>query len=175
MTIQIDDAGYGSLVGPTFVGAYRKETQEFVYGEVGLEYFQGPIFRQGEYIRQASRVIRDLLDRLESADSEVLEICTGNIFDDVEHSIENPILRTKIEGPLQKAIESVFEEYLVGLGIPINGVQPSARHFRLCLEWVVQDYPSREAFVKTGWPKWSQKWQTIAEARADRKPGYGAQ
>ena len=174
MTIQIDDAGYGSLVGPTFVGAYRKETQEFVYGEVGLEFFQGPIFREGEYVRQASRVIRDLLERLDSRDSEMLEICTGNIFDDVENSIAHPVRRIKIEGPLQRAIESVFEDYLVNLGIPINGVQPSARHFQLCLNWVIQDYPMRACYVKTGWPKWSQKWQTIAEVRADRKSGHGA-
>ena len=171
MTIQIDDAGYGSLVGPTFIGAYRKETEEFIFGEVSLEFFRGPIFRDGEYVRQASRVIQGLLQRLDSSDSEVLEICTGNIFDDVENAIDNPVRRTKIDGPLQKAIESVFEEYLVKLGIPINGVQPSAKHFRLCFDWVVRDYPSRECYVKTGWPKWSQKWQTIAEARADHRSG----
>ena len=81
MTIQIDDAGYGSLVGPTFIGAYRTETGDFVYGEVALRFFQGTVFRKGEYIREASRVIRSLLEQLDSQPSETLEICTGNIFD----------------------------------------------------------------------------------------------
>lgn len=169
MTIQIDDAGYGSLVGPTFIGAYRKETEEFVYGEVSLRFFQGTVFRKGEYIREASRVIRSLLEQLDSQSSETLEICTGNIFDDVENTTDHLVQRTKIEGPLQKAIEDVCENYLVGLGIPIDGVEPSAKHFRLCLDWVIEDYPARERYVKTGWPKWSQKWRPIVRARAARR------
>ena len=169
MTIQIDDAGYGSLVGPTFIGAYRNETEEFVYGEVALRFFRGAVFRKGEYIREASRVIRSLLDQLDSQPSEMLEICTGNIFDDVEKTTDHSVQRTKIDGPLQKAIEGVCENYLVGLGIPIDGVEPSAKHFRLCLDWVIEDYPARERYVKTGWPKWGQKWQPIVRSRAARK------
>lgn len=171
MTIQIDDAGYGSLVGPTFIGAYRKETKEFVYGEVGLRFFRGGVFQQGEYIRETSRVIRALLERLGAPSTEKLEICTGNIFDDAQNSITHPIQRVKIEGPLQKAIEGVCTDYLTGLGIPINGIQPGARHFRVCLDWVVEDYPAREEYVKTGWPKWEQKWRPIARSRSAMKQG----
>jgi hypothetical protein len=169
MTIQIDDAGYGSLIGPAFIGAYRKETDEFVHGEVALRFFRGAVFRKGEYIREASRVIRSLLSRLDSAESERLEICTGNIFDDFENTTGHPVLRTKIEGPLQEAIEDVCESYLLDLGVSINGVQPSAKHFRLCFDWVIADYPARERYVKTGWPKWEQKWQPIARSRAARR------
>jgi hypothetical protein len=175
MTIQIDDAGYGSLVGPTFIGAYRKETGEFVYGEIGLEFFRGRTFRQGEYVREASRVIRSLLERLESPPTEMLEVCTGNIFDDLETAVAHPIQRVKIEGPLQKAIEGVFTHYLTNLGIPINGIKPSARHFRVCLDWVVEDYPAREKYVKTGWPKWELKWRPIVRSRAGVKRNQNEQ
>ena len=169
MTIQIDDAGYGSLVGPTFIGAYRKETGEFVYGEIDLRFFRGRTFRQGEYIREASRVIRVLLERLASPPTERLEVCTGNIFDDVETAVGHPVQRVKIEGPLQKAIESVLTSYLTSLGIPIVGIKPGARHFRVCLNWVVEDYPAREKYVKTGWPKWDLKWRPIVKSRASVK------
>lgn len=169
MTIQIDDAGYGSLVGPTFIGAYRKETGEFVYGEVSLEFFRGRTFRQGEYVREASRVIRSLLEHLQAPPTEMLEVCTGNIFDDLETAVAHPIQRVKIEGPLQRAIENVFTGYLTGLGIPINGIKPGARHFRVCLDWVVEDYPAREKYVKTGWPKWELKWHPIVRSRVGMK------
>ncbi len=66
MTIQMDDAGYGSLLGPTFIGAYRPETGEFVYDAVGLDFFRGPIFQEGAYLREATRVARSLLVRLQS-------------------------------------------------------------------------------------------------------------
>lgn len=169
MTIQIDDAGYGSLLGPAFIGAYRKETEEFVHGEVALRFFRGAVFRKGEYIREASRVIQSLLYRLHSRDSERLEICTGNIFDDFEETTGHPVMRTKIEGPLQDAIEDVCEHYLLNLGVSIDGVEPSAKHFRLCFDWVTADYPARERYVKTGWPKWGQKWQPIARSRSARR------
>lgn len=175
MTVQIDDAGYGSLIGPTFIGAYRKETGEFVYGEVPLHFFRHPVFQSGEYLREATRVVRELLDQLHSTPEEPLEICTGNIFDDVEISIGHPVHRGKIDGYLQKAIEDISEQYLLTLGIPIAGVKPGARHFRICLDWLVADYPARECFVKTGGDKWPNKWRPIVSARAARARSTRAQ
>jgi hypothetical protein len=169
MTIQMDDAGYGSLLGPTFIGAYRQETGEFVYDAVALDFFRGPIFQEGAYLREATRVARILLARLQSPPSEPVHLCTGNIFDDVANGIEHPIERLKIEGPLQDAIEHVQQRYLLGLGVPIDGIEPSAEHFRACLDWVMQDYKTRERHVKTGWGKWSSKWRPIVMARLARR------
>jgi hypothetical protein len=169
MTIQIDDAGYGSLVGPTFIGAYRKETGEFVHGEVSLRYFRRPRFQEGLYIQEATRVVRTLLDELQSAPSEPLEVCTGNIFDDVPVSIGHPVQRIKIEGPLQNAIEGVVRDYLLNLGVPVDGMEPGAEHFRACMSWIVGDFPYRERYVKMGWGKWFSKWRPIARARAARR------
>jgi hypothetical protein len=169
MTIQIDDAGYGSLIGPTFIGAYRRETREFVFGEVSLNFFRGSLFHTGEYIREASRVVQNLLNELHSEPSEPLEVCTGNIFDDVPVSISHPIQRVKIEGPLQVAIEGVFTNYLVSLGVPVDGLGPGAEHFRVCTRWIAADYPARERYVKTGWGKWASKWRPIIRSRAARE------
>ena len=38
--LQIDDAGWGCLVGGVTVGCYRVETAEFVAGTVAPAYFQ---------------------------------------------------------------------------------------------------------------------------------------
>lgn len=44
MTIHLDDAVWGRLVGPVLVGAYRVETAEFACREVPAPLFQGPAF-----------------------------------------------------------------------------------------------------------------------------------
>jgi hypothetical protein len=169
MTIQMDDAGYGSLLGPTFIGAYRPETGEFVYDAVGLDFFRGPIFQDGAYLREATRVARGLLARLQAPPSEPVQLCTGNIFDDVANGIDHPVQRVKIDGPLQDAIERVQQQYLLGLGVPIYGIAPSAEHFRACLDWVMVDFKARERHVKTGWGKWTSKWRPIVLTRLARR------
>lgn len=169
MTIQIDDAGWGSLVGPTFIGAYRPETDEFVHGAVDLRFFRGRTFARKGYLQETTKVVRDLLERLEADQDEPLEICTGCIFDHAEHHLGREVKRTKITGRLQDLIEGVTTDYLVGLGIPIDGVGPGGRHFALCLNWVARDLESREAFVKTGWKKWRRKWRWVAKRRGRRR------
>lgn len=169
MTIQIDDAGYGSLLGPTFIGAYRIETDEFFFDEVSLKFFRGPIFNEGEYLREATRSVHRLLARLNSPPDEPVEICTGNIFDDVAKSLDpHPVTRKKIEGDLQEHIEGVQQKFLLELGVPVDGIEPSAEHFRACFNWVAEDYRKRERYVKTGWGKWMSKWRPIIMSRISR-------
>lgn len=43
--IQIDDAGSGSLVGGTCIGAVRKETGEFHFDFIPIEYYKKPYFQ----------------------------------------------------------------------------------------------------------------------------------
>ena len=168
MTIQIDDALWGSLVGPTFVGAYRPETDEFVYGTVDVYFFQGQPFARKGYLEETTSVIRELLERLEADEEEPLEICTGGVFDHAETHLGDRVRRTKITGRLQDLVEGVATDYLVNLGIPIDGVGPGAEHFRICLNWVAEDLNHREDFVKTGWKSWRGKWRWVAARRGRR-------
>ena len=169
MTIQIDDAGWGSLVGPTFIGAYRPETDEFAFGTVDLRFLQGPAFADGEYLSQTTKVIQELLERLGSDGNEPLEMCTGYIFDHAQQNLGREVHRRKITGRLQELVEQVATDYLLDMGLPIEGVGPSAKHFRICLNWVAEDLEERERFVKTGWGKWRKKWRRVARARRRRK------
>ena len=53
--IQIDDAGWGSLVGGVVVGVYRTTTGEFTHGVVAPRFFQGAAFAGKEYLDQMAR------------------------------------------------------------------------------------------------------------------------
>ena len=169
MTIQIDDALWGSLVGPTFIGAYRPETDEFAYGAVDVRFFQGRPFARKRYLQETTNVIRRLLESLRADDAETLEICTGGIFDHAGRNLGYEVRRTKITGRLQDLVEGVATDYLLSLGIPIDGVAPGAKHFRICLSWVAEDLSHREQFVKTGWKSWRSKWRWVAKRQVGRR------
>jgi len=165
MTIQIDDAGWGSLVGPTFIGAYRLETGEFVYGSVDLRFFQGRPFARKMYLQETTQVIQGLLERLGAEGDEPLEMCSGPIFGHARRNLGRKVKQGKISGPLQEKVEQVANDYLLGLGVPIDGVGPGGRHFAICFNWVAADLESRERFVKTGWKSWRRKWRWVAKRR----------
>jgi len=169
LTIQIDDALWGSLVGPTFIGAYRPETDEFAYATVDLRFFRGRAFDRKTYLPETTRVIEELLARLGAERDEPLEICTGYIFDHAQRNLGREVSRTKITGRLQELIEQVATDYLLRLGVRIGGVGPGGRHFAICLDWVAQDLENRERFVKTGWKRWRRKWRPIARRRGRRR------
>ena len=63
------------------IGAFRCETQEFIYEILDVKYFRSPRFRSKEYLKQASRVIFQLLGKLELKADEQIQICKGHIFD----------------------------------------------------------------------------------------------
>lgn len=174
MTVQIDDAGWGSLVGPTFIGAYRPETGEFIYDVVPLRFFKGELFLRQDYLRETTCVVQKLLGALRSDPDEPVEICTGTIFNEAARKLHHPLRRTKIEGPLQEAIEEVARDYLRGLGVRVDGLEPGANHFMACLDWVSEDFPRRESYVKTGWKSWPRKWRQVAKRRWQRKFEVGS-
>ena len=68
MTIIIDDAGSGDLLFGVVIGAYRSENKEFKYGVVNVQYFQSPNFRKKTYLKKASKIIFQLLNRLKFQD-----------------------------------------------------------------------------------------------------------
>ena len=186
MTIQIDDAGWGSLVGPTFVGAYRPETDEFAYGAVDLRFFRGRAFACEGYLQETTRVIQELLEELGADGDEPVEMCTGYIFDHAHRNLGRKVKGQKISlkgqkislkgqkislkgrkitGRLQELIEQVTTDYLLSMDIPIAGVEPGSKHFTICLDWVAEDLEEREKFVKTGWKSWCTKWHGVAQQR----------
>jgi hypothetical protein len=46
MTIEIDDAGTGDLVGDAFIGFLRKETGELIFRTLSVELFRGDNWKE---------------------------------------------------------------------------------------------------------------------------------
>lgn len=159
--IQIDDAGSGSLVGGTCIGAVRVETGDFRFDFVPIEYYRRPYFQTKCYLKKTTEIVLDLLNILNVDHDETIEICQGYMFDHTRHVLSerySTVVSKNIENPLQDMIESTFEDYAIDLGVPIQYVKYTKYplHFHRILRWVYADYINRAYLCKTGWKSWKR-------------------
>lgn len=159
MTIIIDDAGSGDLLFGVVVGAYRSETREFKYGVVAARYFQSPSFRRKEYLKQTSRTVFQLLEKLELKPKEPLLICRGFIFDSAVKDLEKKyggakILRVKVTGEPQTLTETAYLDEIRNLGYePIEQREEKrGKSFFHMMRWL-KKHPEKIKYAKTGWPR----------------------
>lgn len=158
-TIIIDDAGSGDLLFGVVVGAYRSETREFKYGVVEARYFQSPSFRRKQYLRQTSRTVFQLLERLELKTEEPLLICRGFIFDSAVKDLEKKygsakIRRVKVTGEPQTLTETAYLDEIRNLGYePIEQREEKrGKSFFHMMRWL-KKHPEKIKYAKTGWPR----------------------
>ena len=81
MTIQIDDAGWGCLLGGTLIGAYHVETQVFRFAEIPVKQFQGAAFARKDYLTGAVTVAQGLFEALGVERDEPIQMCRGYVLD----------------------------------------------------------------------------------------------
>ncbi|QEK12189.1 hypothetical protein FQB35_07270 [Crassaminicella thermophila] len=159
--IQIDDSGSGSLIGGTCIGAMRKETEEYVYDIIPLEYYHSDNFEKKLYLDVVVDITNSLLQKLKVSKHEKIEVCRGYMFDKLRLFLkENKynFSSTTIGEPLQSRIENTFEEYSISLGLPNEFLSYTKYpfHFHRLLRWVYADYNNRFPLCKTGWKSWKK-------------------
>ena len=182
--IQIDDAGWGCLLGGVVIGAYRLDTQAFVWGEVPVAQFQGNAFTQKAYLTSATDMTRDLLAKLNVSKEEPIHVCTGYVLDGVRqmlHAGGYNWQTAKITGPLQTLVETALVQRLHQIGVTdldyetLTAKQGLA--FYKCLKWLkggnvnaTRTAPERERFAKTGWATYrAWAYRPYAQAKAEAR------
>jgi hypothetical protein len=121
LTIIVDDAGIGDLLFGVVIGAFRCETQEFRYDIVDVEYFRYPRFRSKEYLEQASKVVFQLLSKLQIKKGEQIQICRGYIFDEAVDRLReiyggSQVDRITVTGEPQRLTEIAYLDEIRNLG-----------------------------------------------------------
>ncbi|MBD3172092.1 hypothetical protein GF326_06435 [Candidatus Bathyarchaeota archaeon] len=157
MVIEVDDSGWGDLIGGVVIVLRRVETDETYTGEIPLELFQSEEFKYKAYLRYATQIILTGLDKLDIPNNEPIHICTGYIFEHAKETLKDlgyKVLNVKIEGKTQDLAERTFIESLVKHGVGSYSDVASMRSFNGLLNWVKKDLVNREKYVKTGWKKW---------------------
>lgn len=159
MTIVVDDAGMGDLLFGVVIGAFRCETQEFGYEILDVKYFRPPQFGLKEYLKQASRVVFRLLDRLKLKADEPIQICKGYIFDEAVKDLKerydvDRIRRIKVTGEPQRLTEIAYLDELRNLGYePVEERDKKrAKSFFHMMNWLEKN-PDKLIYAKTGWPR----------------------
>ncbi len=160
MTIQIDDQGWGTPVGGVGIIVVRTETGEFHYDIVPIEHFGKEMFRKKTYNAGARDIVEEGFLKLKVRRDEDIEICSGCIHDGTIEWLKNEGYKftvMKIDGIAQQKGESLFLEYLRGLGIPNppaivkETVEEYKAQFFYIMDWVREDQEGRKHLCKTGW------------------------
>ena len=157
MVIEVDDSGWGDLIGGTVIVLRRIETGENHWGEIPLELFQGDEFKYKAYLRSATRIILEGIDALGVSTDEAIHICTGYVFTHAKDTLKElgyKVTEVKIVGATQNFAEGRFIESLMNMGLGSRGELASIRSFNGFLGWVKADLEGRERYVKTGWNSW---------------------
>jgi len=176
LTIQIDDAGWGDLLGGVIIAAYRIETEQFAYRLIDVKFFQEPAFDEKHYLDEASKAAQELLSitELNAPKSEPIQLCTGYILSRAVYDLNRAGYKTvacKIIGPLQERGEQAFLDELRKMGydpMPNREADGRARakSFYDMLNWA-KAKPERMSLIKSGWRyftgKPKRKWRRWGE------------
>lgn len=158
MTVIVDDAGSGDLLFGVVIGAYREETNEFTYDLINVKFYQD-VFSKKEYLREASRVTAQLLEKLKVKPDEEIHICQGNIFDvtvaDLQETRgEDKISRMRVTGEAQRLVEIAYLDEIRNLGyepLPEREEKRGKSFFHM-MRWL-RAHPDMLKYAKTGWPR----------------------
>jgi hypothetical protein len=158
LTILIDDAGSGDILWGVVIGAYRLESDSFVYDLIDVSFFKNELFKERKYLSEAAKISIKLVERLNILENEKINICQGDILNEAAKALtekygEVRIGRVKIEGRAQELVESAYTDELRNLGYEVRPDRTDkwGKSFWHMYEWVKDD-TSRIRWVKTGFP-----------------------
>jgi hypothetical protein len=157
MVVEVDDSGWGDLVGGAVIVMRRVGTSEKFVGEVPVEEFQGSAFKSKAYLLHILRIVREGSEALSLTKDEPVHVCTGYILSEVRKALANEgykVIPSKITGVTQKLAEEEYVKHLSRLGVGAIDQAKNLRGFDSFLEWVLRDVDKRERLVKTGWKAW---------------------
>jgi hypothetical protein len=159
LTIIVDDAGIGDLLFGVVIAAFRSETREFRYDVLDVKYFRHPRFQSKEYLKEASKIVFQLLGKLKLMKDEEIQICKGYIFDEAVSSLkqiygDGQIERITVTGEPQRLTEIAYLDEIRNLGYePVKERdEKKAKSFFHMMNWLKKN-PEKLIYAKTGWPR----------------------
>lgn len=191
--IEIDDAGWGDLLGGVYITVMRMDTYEHTTNEIHLTFFRGRAFEKKEYLNQAKNHILVSLEDLNVDHHEFeIHLCQGFLFSEAEEILLQQgwdVKRRRISGAVQQIVEGAYRDYVISLGftkfLPVEqrmyerkrsgGVielisRGKFRFFQF-IDWIQEDPEARIKFVKTGFRSWSY-WQYKIMSQAKLRQEY---
>jgi hypothetical protein len=174
-TIEIDDSGTGDIVGDAFIGFHDVPTGEIIFRGISVGFYTEENRNDDGPKKRILEAVKDGLKSLNfNKEHDRILLCRGSCFDLVREWFEQEefyYLPAIVEGKLQDAVEGRFISHLRSLGVKSKKLSKSAgkERFFILFNWVCEDFPNREKFVKRGFPAWQKRWRGKAQNRYDSK------
>ncbi|MHA1758239.1 MAG: hypothetical protein ACTSVV_15815 [Promethearchaeota archaeon] len=172
-TIEIDDAGTGDLIGDAFIGFHVVETGKIIFKSVPVGLYNEENLKNNAPKKRILEIVKEGLKELDYQPGDIIYLCSGDCFDLVrEYFDENNIkyITSKIEGKLQDAVEGRFVSHLRKLGVRSKKLtkKAGAQRYFVLWNWLCEDFPARERFVKKGYKSWKNRRRQMAIERYQR-------
>ncbi|MFO7794959.1 MAG: hypothetical protein ACQERB_06265 [Promethearchaeati archaeon] len=174
-TIEIDDSGTGDIVGDAFIGFHDVPTGKIIFRGIPVGLYTEENRNQDGPKKAILEAVKDGLKSLNfNKEKDRILLCRGSCFDLVREWFEQEELNylpAIVEGKLQDAVEGRFLSHLRSLGIKSGRLSKTAgkERFFILFNWVCEDFPNRERFVKRGFPAWQKRWRAKAQKRYESK------
>ena len=124
-----------------------------------VKYFRYPRFRSKEYLKQASKIVFQLLDKLQIKKDEKIQICRGYVFDEAADRLRemhgsSQVDRIAVTGEPQRLTEIAYLDEIRNLGYePVKERdEKKAKSFFHMMNWLEKN-PEKLIYAKTGWPR----------------------
>jgi len=196
MTIQLDDAAWGSLVLGVLVGACRVESPitQHAFREIPVGMFQGEAYQKKYYLHNAADLAVELMRDLRVMPGEEVHVCTAHVLEEARARLIAKgynVIPGKIGEPLQTLIEQELLDRVRALGVQTDLETLTTKqglYFWQCVNWLKagdmngKAIAQRAVHCKTGWPSY-EIWanypyqrakvlarQQRAERRKERRP-----
>ncbi|MEJ2250032.1 MAG: hypothetical protein P8Y70_04610 [Candidatus Lokiarchaeota archaeon] len=167
-TIEIDDSGTGDIVGDAFIGFHDVPTGNIIFRGISVGLYTKENKEDNKPKKAILEAVKDGLRNLNfDKERDRILLCRGSCFDLVREWFEEEgfnYLPAIVEGKLQEAVEGRFLSHLKSLGVNSKGLSTEAgkERFFTLFNWVSEDFPNREKFVKRGFPAWQKRWRKRA-------------
>ena len=165
--IQVDDSGWGSLLGGVYIAVYDTVEEKMHTGLIPVSFFQGENFETGKYLDKALSIASAGIQKFTGypTDNGIdIQICRGYALSKVRDWAErnsshiSKIEYTEIGDPFQSLLETKLSKHLEKIGVPEGKGKGAHRiSFDAMLDWVKEDF-RRVKYVKTGWKSWQNKY-----------------
>lgn len=165
--IQVDDSGWGSLLGGVMIGVYDTDAEQLYSRLIPVSFFQRRKFEKQDYLERALQIAQagiQLFTGYPDDDGIHIQVCRGYLLSEVRNWVErNASHFTKIEfvditDPFQSLLEAKFSKSLERIGVPEGRAGGAHRiGFNEMLKWIKDD-PKRIKHAKTGWKSWNSKY-----------------
>ena len=159
MTILIDDAGTGDLLWGVVIGAYKPESDTFLYDIIDVSFFKTGAFEEKSHYEEAAKIALRLVERLARNPDEKIKVCQGDILNFTAEKLkekygDDAIERIHIEGRAQELIEGAYIDEIKNLGYePMpDRTERWGKSFWHMYDWVKRNPHERVKWVKTGFP-----------------------